>query len=409
MFESGQDIFNILSEAIPEGLLMVDDNQNIVSVNSACLKIFGYAREALINQKLSILIPNRYHANHGGHFKGFFHNSERRQMGEGRELFGLKRSGKEFPIEVGLAPFTIYGKSFVLALLVDITQRKETESKILELNERLEDKIKIRTSELHETIAELEIEVEKRKKAEAQALESLKAERELNELKTKFLSMVSHEFKTPLTGILTSTRLATKYIETGNVEKQQKHLNTIANKVHYLNDILNDFLSVERFESGKIKYHFTHFELSKVLNEVVYDSNMLLKSGQSINYPENTDDFTLYFDQKILELLLFNLIRNAIKYSPENTTIDLTVEEKDSKLIFTVTDEGIGIPEKDQKHIFERYFRAQNASLDQGTGIGLNIVKGHLESLGGSIYFSSKENIGSKFTIEIPIKSALLS
>lgn len=407
MLQSGKDIFDILSEAIPEGLLIVDDTQLIVSVNSSCLNIFGYEREELVGEKLSLLIPQRYHHNHGSHFSNYFKKSERREMGKGRELYGCKKCGKEFPIEVGLAPFNIYGKKFVLALLVDITFRKETEKKILDLNERLEDKIKIRTVELHDTIAELESEVEKRKNAESRALESLRRERELNELKTKFLSMVSHEFKTPLTGILTSTRLATKYIDIGNIEKQQKHLDTIANKVHYLNDILNDFLSVERFESGKVKYNFTNFELSKVLNEVIYDSNMLLKSGQSINYPENSDEFSLYFDQKILELILFNLIRNAIKYSPEDTNIDLTLEEKNGKLIFTVTDQGIGIPAEDQKHIFERYFRAQNAMLDQGTGIGLNIVKGHLESLGGTIYFESKENIGSKFTVEIPLKQAI--
>lgn len=407
MFPSGQDVFEILSEAIPEGLLIVDDNQVIVSVNNSCLTIFGYLREELIGQNLSLLIPMRYHSNHTTHFKGFFQNSDRREMGKGLDLFGIKKCGNEFPVEVGLAPFEVYGKRFVLALLSDITIRKETEKKILELNERLEDKIKIRTKELHETISELESEVEKRKKAEVKALEALKKEKELNELKTKFLSLVSHEFKTPLTGILTSTRLMFKYIENGNNEKQQKHLDTIANKVHYLNDILNDFLSVERFESGKVSYNFSHFELSKVLNEVIYDSNMLLKSGQSINYPKNSDEFCLYFDQKILELILFNLIRNAIKYSPEDTTIDIAIEEKNEKLIFKVADQGIGIPDKDQKHIFERYFRAQNAILDQGTGIGLNIVKGHLESLGGQIYFFSKENIGSEFIFEIPLKQAL--
>ncbi|XLS30683.1 ATP-binding protein [Flavobacteriaceae bacterium M23B6Z8] len=403
MFQSGQDIFEILSEAIPEGLLIVDDSQTIVSVNSSCSRIFMYEKEELLGKTLPVLIPERYHPKHGGYFKNFFQNSERREMGRGRELFGRKKDGNEFPLEVGLAPFTVYGKTFVLALIVDITYRKETERKILELNEQLEDKIRIRTQELNSTIEELESEVEKRKIAEAKALESLKAERELNELKTKFLSMVSHEFKTPLTGILTSTRLVTKYIETGNKEKQKKHLDTIANKVHYLNDILNDFLSVERFESGKVKYNFTQFELSKVLNEVIYDSNMLLKSGQSINYPENSDEFTLFFDQKILELILFNLIRNAIKYSPEDTLIDLSIREESNKLIFTVTDQGIGIPDEDQKHIFERYFRAQNASLDQGTGIGLNIVKGHLETLGGTVYFTSKENMGSTFTVEIPL------
>ncbi|MCB0472316.1 MAG: HAMP domain-containing histidine kinase, partial [Flavobacteriaceae bacterium] len=278
------------------------------------------------------------------------------------------------------------------------------------LNRELEKRIRERTAQLNDTIAELkelnknyELEIQKKLEAENKMKETLRKEIELNELKTKFLSLVSHEFKTPLSGILTSVMLLEKYRLTEQQEKRDKHLKTITNKVHYLNNILNDFLSIERIDSGKLNYKFTTFNLSKIINEVVYNANMLLKSGQRIHIPQSVDEYILYQDEKILELALSNLIHNAIKYSPENTAIEIGVRQKGSHMIFTVKDKGIGIPEKDQKHIFNRYFRAENAINSQGTGIGLNIVKNHLENLGGTITFKSAENVGSVFKIDLPL------
>src|SRR5690606_7970976 len=209
--------------------------------------------------------------------------------------------------------------------------------------------------------------------------------------------------KTPLSGILTSVMLAGKYQLTEQQDKREKHFNTIRNKVHYLDNILNDFLSIERLESGKVNYKFTEFSLSKLINEVVYNANVTLKSGQEINYPQNIENIMLRQDEKILELVLSNLLSNAIKYSPENSQINFDTTLEDKMIRFEITAQGIGIPEKDQKHIFERYFRAENALLNQGTGIGLNIAKVHLENLGGSIGFTSTENVGTTFTVELPI------
>jgi hypothetical protein len=234
---------------------------------------------------------------------------------------------------------------------------------------------------------------------------ALKKEIELNELKTKFLSLVSHEFKTPLSGILTSTMLLNKYTLTEQQDKRDKHINTITNIVNNLNNVLNDFLSVEKLEAGKVTYHFKTFKLSKVLNEVIYNSNMLLKDGQKIKYPENIDEISLHQDEKILELTLSNIVHNAIKYSPENGHIDIDISQNKQYTIFKIKDQGIGIPEADQKNIFNRYFRAENVLTIQGTGIGLNIVKNHIENLGGSLSFTSQENVGSTFTITLPNKS----
>ena len=215
------------------------------------------------------------------------------------------------------------------------------------------------------------------------------------------MSLVSHEFKTPLSGILTSTMLLGKYKLAEQQEKRDKHLETITNKVHYLNNILNDFLSVEKLETGKINYNFQTFKLSKVVDEVIYNANMLLKGGQRIKYPEDIGELSLTQDEKTIELALSNLVNNAIKYSPENTEININIHQDKEYTNFKIIDKGIGIPKADQKNIFNRYFRAENALLTQGTGIGLNIIKSHLENLGGTITFESEENIGSTFTMKI--------
>ncbi|SRX72905.1 PAS domain-containing sensor histidine kinase [Aequorivita antarctica] len=405
--EEKDNIFKILSEAISEGIIIVNENQEIVTSNDAADKMFGYKPEELLGQNLSILIPREYKSNHHHQVDEFLEKSDPRQMGHGRDLYGQRKDDSVFPVEAGLNPFEVYGSKYVMALVTDISVRKNQELEIIDLNLSLEQKIETRTKELKQTIKELKDEVAKRKKAEHKIMESLRKERELNELKTKFLSLVSHEFKTPLSGILTSATLAGKYTETDQQDKREKHLKTIQNKVKYLNNILNDFLSIERMESGKTNYKFDTFPLSKVVNEVIYNANMLLKDGQRINYPQNIDDIFLNFDEKILELSLTNLINNAVKYSPGHTIIDVVVIPKSDSLSIKIIDEGMGIPQKEQKYIFNRYFRAENALLDQGTGIGLNIVKSHLESLGGTITFESEEGKGSTFTISFPTKNKI--
>lgn len=624
-FNKENEIFNILSEAIPQGIIVVNVAQEIVLVNEFTNTMFGYKPGELVGKPLDILIPVTYREMHQTYVSEYLKSSERRRMAEGRKLFGRRKDQTQFPVEIGLNPFQVDGKTYVLALIIDITERQKSEEsqkvktaaleaafngilitdaqrkdnpviycnptfekitgyscdevmgqnprflhnrgedqqevekmkhairtggkcrvvvrnykkdgtlfwnevsitpiknaageithwvgiqnditerktaeqeiehlakifddslneiyvfdahslKFLEANpgavgktgysiEELKDltpvdlkpefsessfremiqpivrdkskKLEFETThsrkdgttypvEVHlqsssigekDVCAAIILDISDRKnythkleqtvaKRTEELKDALEKEKELNELKSKFLSMVSHEFKTPLSGILSSAMLVGKYTKEQQQEKREKHLKTITKGVHHLTNILNDFLSLDRLEKGKEVYRLTEFSVSKLLNEVVYNANMMLKTGQKINYPQNVDDMEIVQDEKILALALSNLLYNSIKYSPENTTIDIEVELIDEKIKFRIKDQGVGIPKKDQKHIFQRYFRAENVVLTQGTGIGLNIIKAHLENLGGAIYFESRENKGSTFTIELPVSGS---
>lgn len=410
MLYHNQEIFNILFEAIPEGIIIIDKKQNIVAANLSTEKMFGYNKGELISQHFNYLLPLRYKTTHKNQFIYFTTRIRSKRNAHGLYLFGLTKKNKEFPLEISLNPFTIYGKEYVMALILDMTIRRKTEKKIDSINVVLEEKVKTGTAELKKTIAKLKEvnlnyknELQRRIKIESKINEALKKERDLGELKSKFLSLVSHEFKTPLSGILTSAILLEKYQLTEQQEKRDKHLRTITQKVQYLNNVLNDFISLQHIDSSNQDYKFTTFNLSKIINEVVYNANMLLKSGQRINTSQNSSDFVMHQDEKILELVLNDIIYNAIKYSSENTEIDLEIYKKADNLIFKIIDKGVGIPINDQKFIFNRYFRAENVLNIQGTGISLNIVKAHLENIGGTIGFNSIENKGSEFFVELPI------
>src|SRR5690606_15969333 len=330
MYPKDKDVFNVLFEAVSEGVIAVNNQQYIVEINASAERMFGYEKNELIGKHLNVLIPQKYHAGHAAHVEGFMEHKESRQMGRGRDLFGAHKNGHSFPVEAGLNPLEINGESFVMALVIDISIRQQQEVELMELNNQLEVKVSERTHALSATVKELrkvdqerDVEIKKQIEAQNKTKSALKKEKELNELKTKFLSLVSHEFKTPLSGILTSAMLLGKYKLAEQQEKRDKHIKTIVDKVHYLNNILNDFLSIEKLETGKIKYNFSTFKISKVVNEVVYNANMLLKDGQKINYPDNIDYYSMYQDEKTVELALSNLVHNAIKYSSENTEIDI--------------------------------------------------------------------------------------
>ncbi|HEY0609036.1 MAG TPA: PAS domain-containing sensor histidine kinase [Chitinophaga sp.] len=264
-------------------------------------------------------------------------------------------------------------------LNLDITKRKQAEEQAHQLNLDLEERIRERTAEL---------------------IASLQREQELSEMKSDFVSMASHEFRTPLSTLLTSVSLIEKYVETGEKEKSHKHLAKIKASVKTLTNILEDFLSLDKLQEGRIDVMKHSFELPPFVEKVIDDIKAICKRKQHIRY-HHTGLTSVYLDSKILQNILMNLLSNAIKYSEQD--IEVTTLVNDSAMNLTVTDKGIGIPEHGQEKLFKQFFRAPNVNNIQGTGLGLYIVKRYLDLLNGNIDFTSKENEGTTFRVYFPL------
>lgn len=242
-----------------------------------------------------------------------------------------------------------------------------------------------------------------RKKAERRTSElkhALERERELSELKSRFVSIASHEFRTPLSALLSSTSLIEQYLKRQEPDKCEKHITRIKVSVRHLIDTLGDFLSLEKLEQGKIEIANHDFDLKQFAEDLISEIRPALKPGQVIHHLHE-GDIEVYLDTNILRHVLLNLISNASKYSNEGKIVLITRVEN-TKIQLIVTDTGIGIPEKQQELIFQRFFRAGNTGDIQGTGLGLSIVKNYVELLGGRIYFISKVNEGTHFFVEFP-------
>ena len=374
-----------------EGIILANSKSEIIHVNTSAEKLFGYNPGELIGHKIEILIPSRLKEKHIKHRDGFHHNPHARSMGAGLDLFGAKKDGSEFPLEISLSPYETEEGRFVVAFIVDVTLRKEAEDKLKNYSIDLEKQVGNRTLILREAINELE-------KTKTELNEALEKEKELNELKTRFVSMASHEFRTPLATIMSSLSLVKAYGDKGEHEKQNKHIQKIKNSIGDLTDILNDFLSVSKLEEGKVESVLQNLNIKEFIEKIIAELSALCKENQSIVYKHKGDEF-FQLDPKLMKHVLFNLISNAVKFSPENVAIEIESNISNNQLIIEVKDKGIGISKEDQKHLFERFFRARNASNIQGTGLGLNIVSSYVEMMNGIVTVESEENNGSVFKL----------
>jgi PAS domain S-box-containing protein len=406
---TGSDTFREIFQSSAEGILMVNNDGKILLANPVSERMFGYTEGELIGLVLEKLLPERYRAQHVSHRKSFHEHPAPRRMGVGRDLTAVRKDGVEFPVEVSLSYKVIKGEFLIMAFVIDITERKKAEEALKSSEEQLliyaaelEKKVQARTEALNKLVQELEGEVEERKKAEEEARKSLEKERELNELKTKFVSIASHEFRTPLSTIMSSASLVAQYHEKGDLNKADKHINRIKSNVNHLTGILNDFLSLGKLEEGRVEIKKERLQVDEFLKEIQEELKPSLKEGQQIVVENYSDGKEFITDARILRNILFNLISNASKYSDLNKKIYLEHKQDKKQAIFSVRDEGIGIPEDDTKHMFDRFFRASNATNIQGTGLGLNIVKRYVGLMGGHVNFVTAYGKGSTFTVTIP-------
>ncbi|MFZ4057611.1 MAG: ATP-binding protein [Ferruginibacter sp.] len=401
-----QEKFEALFHYASLGILVANQQAEITMANSFLLNQFGYTDAAeIVGQKIEVLIPHRFHHTHVKDRNAYIDHPQKRPMGVGMDLYGIKKSGEEFPVEVSLSNFNSEKGKFVIAFISDITRRKEIEEAILaqqkeleifnkkveQLNDELEEKVQIRTHQLEETLAQLEA-------SKDELTEALSKEKELSDLKTRFVSMASHEFRTPLSTILSSASLVAKYTQSEEQEKRNKHIHRIKSAVNNLTDILNEFLSIGKIEDGKIVAHLLDFNIKDLIANLCSEIQGITKQGQYINFI-HTGQVEVGLDPSLLRNILINLLSNAIKFSPEFSTITIEAFVDESSVKIIVRDNGVGISKDDQEHLFERFFRGTNVTNIQGTGLGLHIVGKYVELMDGVIEFVSELEKGTAFIL----------
>lgn len=416
IFDSEEGPFREIFQSSNEGILVVDKKGVIQMSNPVGEKMFGYEYGELKGESIDLLVPDQLREHHKVYRQIYNADPQPRSMGMGRDLRGRRKDGSEFPIEVSLSNVELNDVFFVVAFIIDITRRKKAEEALKKSEEQLityatelEQRVQKRTEALNRSVNKLEEtnnllqkEIDERIKAENEAKIALAKERDLNELKSRFVSMASHEFRTPLSSILSSVNLIQRYIENDKPESTKKHIERIRGSVKNLTDILNDFLSLGRLEEGKINIDLEMIDLREFIYSYAEEMEGILKSGQYYDI-KISDQISVETDIRILKNVLANLISNASKYSPENSKVEIEAKRSNGELKLSIRDFGMGIPNDEQKHLFERFFRAKNAVNIQGTGLGLNIVKKYVELLGGEISFESELGKGTVFSLHFPV------
>jgi len=534
--------FGALMDYASIGVIIANQQQQIILMNSFALQLFGYTMAELKGMKIEILIPSRFHEKHRMHQNSFYADGKDQPRSMGINLYGIKKDGTEFPVEVSLGTYKIKNEAYVIAFITDISIRKKAEQEITKLNANLERKVKERTDELAVTISKLEqqireteeaenelmqlmqfqkavldssgamiiatdphgvitlfnpeaekllgykaaevigkfdpaflhveeetqqralefskelkknvdpgfetfvaksrsnlvnkhewfyvkkngvrfpvsltvtalrneqniitgflgvaVDISEIKKTEEELKKALGKEKELSELKSRFVSIASHEFRTPLSTVLSSTYLLQKYRSTEEHLKREKHIERIVSSVNILTDILNDFLSVGKIEEGKLEPKFSRFNIREHIDGVINEVKSLQKKGQQIIYQHDGEDMVM-LDPSLLMHIVMNLLSNALKFSPENSSISIYTEVTGSLLQLWIKDQGIGISRKDQRHLFERFFRGANVTGIQGTGLGLHIVQKYTEMMNGSVECVSEAEKGTEFILKI--------
>ena len=496
-------VYEIVFNTIQEGLILTDMTGTIRLVNPRTEKLFGYSKNELVGQKIEVLIPNEFRDKHVTTRDGYQKRPVNRQMGSGMTLFGQRKDGSMFPVEISLNSFQDQnGERFVSALITDIHIRKKAQDEVLRINENLEQIVAERTKELYESkqlyesiskhfptgaiyvlnldfkidyadgmefvrlkhdpldilgqdyveinfdnrrkllnmlnklievgavapefidkdneyymvnasllkdtsgkfsrILIVENNITQQKKTEESLEKNIEEQRRLNLLKSRFVSFASHEFRTPLTTMSSSADLIRKYVELDDQEKINKHITRIQQSVVYMTSLLNDFLSLDKIDSGVVNLNVQRIDLSKLLEECLEETAGLKKNGQDIQV-KNTIS-CIETDQFLFKSILINFISNGLKYSDEKSSVLVTTAIENNEFVICIKDQGIGIPQSELQNLFTRFFRASNAKEIKGTGLGLHIVWRHVDMLDGKIICESEEGIGTQFCVYLPLK-----
>jgi PAS domain S-box-containing protein len=386
----------IIQNAI-DGIITIDERGRIETINPSACKLFQYTPEEVIGKNISMLMPQPYKAEHDHYINRYQQTHNPHIIGIGREVTGLRKDGSTFPFRLAVSEVKFLGRDVYAGFIHDLSREKEAEDQLKEYATHLEELVEERTLSLKRSVLELQ-------KAKEEVSQSLEKEKELGQLKSRFVSMASHEFRTPLSAVQLSASLIDKYAEPFESPNISKHVGKIKNAVGNLTTILNDFLSLEKLEAGRVELSYSTFDIVKMGEEITEEMQLMAKQNQNIIYQHTGTTSMVNLDANLLKNCIINLIANAIKYSGEDSFIEFNTELNKKACIVTVKDNGIGIPEADQKHLFEAFFRAHNTGNIPGTGLGLNIVARYAGLMNGTVGFESHVNQGATFTISFPVQ-----
>lgn len=389
-FQQTQELVtSAIIESSDDAIISTLLDGHIISWNPAATALFGYTEAEALGQHINIIIPEERldeeelivdRIRQGGKVNHY-------------ETLRINRTGQAIPVSLTVSALRNEGRVIGVANAArDISVQVQDREQLQHYATQLEELVQQRTQSLEETVTELQ-------QAKLQLTASLAKEQELNRLKSRFVSMASHEFRTPLAGIQLSASLAEKYLAIGQSSPIANQMKKIKNAVGALTGILGDFLSLEKLENGKVGATMTAFDLKILAKSVAEELRPLAKPGQKIIFRHSGQSAMVILDRALLQNCLINLLSNAIKYSGPNTRIDLRTTVSATGCTIKVNDQGIGIPAQDQKSMFEAFFRANNTTGIQGTGLGLNIVSQYVALMGGKISFESEENKGSIFLL----------
>jgi two-component system, sensor histidine kinase and response regulator len=380
--------FRATVEAAPTAMVMINSQGEIVLVNSETEKLFGYSREELLGQQVERLVPERFRADHPQMRSGFFANPQARRMGAGRDLFGLRKDGSEFPVEIGLNPVETDEGLFVLSAVVDITARKFAESELKYLNEKLEQRVEERTLELSTALHDLT-----RAKEVAVAA---------NRAKSAFLANMSHEIRTPLNGVIGMTELL---LQTQLTAEQRDYLNTVRSSGESLLNVINDILDFSKIEAERLDLEQIIFNHAEMLGDTLKTLSFRAhrKGLELICRITPEVPIMLQGDPNRLRQVVVNLVSNAIKFTEKG---DVVVEVSSAyptnetvQLRYEIRDTGIGIDAEKLQKIFEPFEQADTSTTRRfgGTGLGLAISSRLVKLMGGHISVESSSERGSIF------------
>jgi len=373
--------FSLLLEAAPDAILEVDPQGRIVLANTEAERLFQWSKEELAGSQIENLLPERFRGGHFAHRAHYAAHPVRRPMGAGLDLYGVRKDGTEFAVDINLSPLEGVEPGHVMCVVRDVSQRRNNEERIRVLNQSLER----RSSEL--ALANQEL-----------SLRNQEVER-ANRLKSEFLASMSHELRTPLNTILGFSELLSEESAGPLNEKQKRFMSHIQRDAGHLLELINDVLDLSKIEAGRLELRLETFPMAVAVAEVL-TSVRPLAATKSLALDSDVDtQLMLHADRLRFKEILFNLLSNAIKFTPSGGRVWMESSIVEGSVCIMVGDTGIGIAPDDQEAIFESFRQASATTkgVREGTGLGLAITKRLVEHHGGKIWLESEPGKGSRF------------